>query len=371
MSILNQRAVRRADRRRPLRAWPARTLPSLTAGLALALLLGACAEKSEAEQLAELRDSLTYSQYRRLSEQGLPGALAAYSAGVRWSEQSRTVPPGKLPELTDAHLCVLHLMLAYGALSADKTTLALAETDIVEAQQCQAFDDLAAASLRSVVYHRLQWAQLAQAESERVWAAPRVAGAERGPAEQMIALHLGLGYLAITEKRWDRAQVHIDALARQFDLPWLSELGQVGGALHEGRPKDALVGLKRLSEDPTVPPELRTELLGFIAQVEAKGGDVDSFAFMPRLFVVLTWDAVRDYGPDLLRWGVGFADYEGKRQLAQSLEQSQAKAREAANSWWQQARRALGEFSGGESGQAADGATATEAPAEKRSRRDD
>ncbi|BAV98388.1 hypothetical protein [Lysobacter enzymogenes] len=307
---------------------------------ALALALAACGAKSESEQLADLRDGLTYTQYRRVSENGLPAALETYRFGAQFSDKAG-IARSDLPELGPADLCIAHLLLAYGALGADKTTLALAETDIVEAQDCAAFDDLAAASLRSVAFQRLQWPQLAQAESERVWAAQGDGDFQKGPAGQMLALHLGLGYLAVSEKRWDRAQIHADALGQMLRAPWLGKIAGAGVAVQEGRPRDALISLKRLSADPSVPPELRKELTGFIAQVEAKGGDVDSFAFMPRLATSLAWDAVQAHGPEAMRAATRFADEQALKPVGESLQKGVGQASEAAGGWWRKLREAV------------------------------
>lgn len=307
---------------------------------ALVLALTACGAKSETEQLADLRDGLTYGSYRRASESGLPAALEAYRLGAQLSGKAGVAPP-ELPELGPADLCIAHLLLAYGALGADKTTIAVAETDIVEAQDCAAFDDLAAASLRSVAFQRLQWPQLAQAESERVWAAQGEGDFDKSPAGQMLALHLGLGYLAVSEKRWDRAQIHADALGQMLRAPWLGKIAAAGVAVQEGRTRDALVALKRISEDPAVPASLRKELAGFIAQAEAKGGDVDSFAFMPRLLTVLAWDAVQAHGPEAMRAATRFADEQALKPVGESLQKGVGQAGDVAGGWWRKARETL------------------------------
>lgn len=309
---------------------------------ALVFALAACGAGSETEQLADLRDGLAYTQYRRVSENGLPAALQAYRFGARFGDKAG-VAAADLPQFGPADLCIAHLLLAYAALGGDKTTIALAETDIVEAQDCARFDDLAAASLRSVAFQRLQWPQLAQAESERVWAAQHAADAEFGqtPAGQMLALHLGLGYLAVSEKRWDRAQVHADALGQMLRAPWLGKIAEAGVAVQEGRTRDALAALKRVSEDPGVPAELRKELAGLIAQAEAKGGDVDSFAFMPRLVTALAWDAAKAHGPDAMRAATRFADEQALKPMGESLQKGVGQAGEAAGGWWRTLREAV------------------------------
>lgn len=303
--------------------------------LLLIAALAACSSKSENEQLLELRDGLAYTQYRRLSESGLPGAIGAYRKGMEWS--------GKAPPVAfdEADYCAMHVLLAYGALVADKSTIALAESDIVEARNCGSFDRVAANSLRSVVFQRLEWPQLAQAESDKVWTAPQAPGADQPPVAHVITLHAALTYLAVSEKRWDRAQVHIDALGQLLKQPWMSELPRAGLAFQEGRTRDGLVTLKRMSQDPSAPEPVRKELARFIAKVEAKGGDVDSFVFMPRLIAVLTWEAVKQEGPDVLRTTTRFAEEQAWKPLNDSVKDGAGKAREVAGGWWDKARNAV------------------------------
>lgn len=311
--------------------------PALRRAACLLLIaaLAACSDKSENEQLLELRDSLAYTQYRQLSDHGLPGAIGAYRKGMEWS--------GKQPpvEFGEADYCAMHVLLAYGALVADKSTIALAESDIVEARGCGAFDRVAANSLRSVVFQRLEWPQLAQAESDKVWAAPQSPGAEQPPVAHVITLHAALTYLAVSEKRWDRAQVHIDALGQLLKQPWMSDLPRAGLAFQEGRTRDGLVALKRMSRDPSAPEPVRQELARFIAKVEAKGGDVDSFAFMPRLIAVLTWEAVKDQGPEVLSTTTRFAEEQAWKPLNDTVKQGAGKARDVAGGLWDKARGAV------------------------------
>jgi hypothetical protein len=312
--------------------------PALRRALPLAVLaaaLAGCGDKSETEQLADLRDGLAYTNYRRVSENGMPAAIAAYRKGAQWSGQTPPV------EFSEADICAMHVLLAYGALIADKGTIALAESDIVEAGDCAPFDRVAANSLRSVVFRRQQWPQLAQAESDKAWAAPKQAGQDKAPAEQVMILHVTLAYLAVSEQRWDRAQLHIDALAQLLRQPWMSDLPRAGIAFKEGRTGDGLVALKHMSQDPTAPPEVRAELARFIAKIEAKGGDVDSFAFMPRLVAVLTWEAIKQEGPDVLKTTARFAEQQAWKPLNDSVSSGAGKAREVAGSWWNKARDAV------------------------------
>lgn len=336
---------------------PALRRACLTATIALlTLALAACGSKSETEQLAELRDGITYTQYRRLSENGLPGGLSAYQKGLQWTGENwasnnlasrsgiSNNPVADLPkgEYSEAQLCVVHVLLAYGALIANKNTIALAESDIVQAQSCGAFDRAAATSLRAVVFQREQWPGLAKLEGEKAWALPTQAGEDLPPAEHVMVLHAALAYFAASEQEWERAQLHFDALGQLMGQPWFAQLPQAGIAFKEGRTRDGLIVLKKLSVDPSAPEEVRKELVALIAKVEAKGGDVDSAIFMPRLVATLTWDMIAAEGPQLLRTATGFAEEQADwATVSDTVKDGTGKATAAAAQWWNKAREAV------------------------------
>lgn len=303
--------------------------------LVLLVALVACGEKSESEQLAELRDGVVYTQYRRASEAGLPGGIAAYRKGLEWSGQR---PPA---DFTPADLCAMRVLLAYGALIADKSTGAIAESDIVEAGGCSDFDRLAASSLRAVAFQRMEWPGLAKQESENVWSAPQKPDDKLAPVDHLIVLHIGLGYLAVNEQRWDHAQLHFDALATLMQQPWLSELPRAGAAFHEGRPQEGLITLKRLSRDPGAPEPVRDVLSRWIARIEARVGDVDSVAFMPRLIAAVTWELVEKEGPDALAVTARFVEDRAWKPFNQSLQTGTDKARDLVEAWWAEAHDAV------------------------------
>ncbi len=326
---------------------PALRRACLSATIALlTLALAACGSKSETEQLAELRDGITYTQYRRLSENGLPGGLTAYQKGLHWTGENwaSNNPTADLPkgDFSEADLCVVHVLVAYSALIANKNTIALAESDIVEAQSCGAFDRAAATSLRAVVFQREQWPGLAKLEGEKAWELPTQAGEDLPPAEHVMVLHAALAYFAASEQEWERAQVHFDALGHLLGQPWFAQIPPVGIAFKEGRTRDGLSAIKKLSVDPSAPAEVRKELVALIAKVEAKGGDVDSAIFMPRLVATLTWEMIAAEGPQLLRTATGFAEEQADwAALSDSVKDGTGKAKATAAQWWNKAREAV------------------------------
>ena len=281
--------------RRIIRKYSFATLIAL-----IAIACAGCKSKTEAEQLAEYRDSLVYSKYHFLSEKGFVLGLQAYQKSVEVSGAE------KLPELTPQDICVARVVMAYGALISDKRKIALAESDIVSASQCESFNLAAASTLRSVVFQRETWPELAAAENLQAKSLLSKGSSAADTETEMIVFHLAMGLSSVQDKNFAQALVHVDAVGVLLGQPWLGKLGAATLSLQQGEMTKGVREIKRLSEDNSVPPEVRQELVKGIALVEKKTGDVDLPGFMARALVVALWDAAKTEGPKSLSLLVGF-----------------------------------------------------------------
>lgn len=300
--------------------------------LAACLLLAGCGEKTEQQQLAALHDSFTYKRYRQLSEKGLPAAYAAWAAGSQWAEAE---PP---PPFTPETECLVHALLGYSALTANRGTLAIAEADIVDALPACSDLKQPSAALRAVAYQRLEWPQLAHEQSQLATfgtATGNAADAEQA-LTQALVIHAVLGYAALSDKNAARAQVHIDAIALILQQPWLGELGKAGLAIQQGDVRQGLVALKVLSNNPQVPTEVRSYLQQMIAEIEADTGDVDSSLWTARVFAMIIWREARLHGPQGVRSLIGFVDQQSGR-----LDQVGEQGKGMLQGWWNTAREKL------------------------------
>jgi len=260
----------------------------------------ACSKKTETEQLAEMRDTFTYSKYSLLSSKGLSLGLKGYQKGVELSGKT------EMPAITQNEVCVARTLLAYGALISDKNTIALAESDLIDQENCDVFMRGAAGSLRGVIFHREKWPTLADQETKKSQAMLANMSNQADAEAQMIALHLALGSNAVMQKDYERAQVHVDGLALLLGTPWLGKLSQASIHLKEGNLTESVRILKRLSEDPSVPDEIRNELVKGIKEIESKTGNVDSPAFMTRVLMRGIWDAATEKSAGALAQVSGF-----------------------------------------------------------------
>lgn len=272
------------------------------------LWITGCSKKSETEQLAEMRDSFTYSKYALLSENGLALGLKAYQEGVTLSGQE------EMPKITAQDVCLARTLLAYGALISDKNTVALAESDLIDKANCDLVMRGAAGSLRAVIFHREKWPGLAAEETQKSQTLLTTSSDKETAETQLMAFHLALGTNAVMNEDYKRAQVHADALALLMKSPWLSKLAQTTIHFKKGNVTDGLRDVKRLSEDPSVPAEIRGELARGIQEIEAKTGSVDAPAFMTRVLIRGVWDIATEQTSGSLAKVSGFV----KSQVDQS-----------------------------------------------------
>jgi hypothetical protein len=268
--------------------------------MAVCVFLTACSKKSETEQLTDMRDSFTYSKYALLSENGLALGLKAYQQGVKLSGSEQ------MPAITQNEVCLARTLLAYGALVANKNKIALAESDLIDKENCDTFMRGAAGSLRGVIFHREKWPGLAAEETQQSQSLLATVSNKETADTQLMALHLALGSNAVMQKDYERAQVHADALALVMETPWLGKLAQASIHFKEGKVTDGVRDVKRLSEDQSVPPEIRAELAKGIQEIESKTGNVDAPAFMTRVLIRGIWDVATEKSSGALSQVSGF-----------------------------------------------------------------
>jgi hypothetical protein len=226
--------------------------------------------------------------------------LKAYQQGVKISGSEQ------MPEITQNEVCIARTLLAYGALVADKNKIALAESDLIDKENCDTFMRGAAGSLRGVIFHREKWPELAAQETKQSQTLLATVSDKETADTQLMALHLALGSNAVMQKDYERAQVHADALALVMEAPWLGKLAQATIHFKEGKVTDGVRDIKRLSEDETVPPQIRSELAKGINEIEAKTGSVDAPAFMGRVLIRGVWDMATEKTSGALSQVSGF-----------------------------------------------------------------
>lgn len=283
--------------------------------LLIAASLAGCGKSGEEQQLAKLRDSFSYKQYRRVSEKAVPIGLQAYA------ERSASLDIKAAPKITPDNVCVARLALAYGAALKKSYTIALVETDIIEASSdCKPEDRAIADSIRAIVFQNLEWPNLAIAESRKARASKdSLSGESFG--ERALMLHMAFAYLHASEKQWKEAKLHIDGIAVLVERPWISKVGDFALAVNEKRLDDALRIAKEISTDPGVPIEVRRYFSDIYADM---GGDVARMAtdpkFLAEMVSQMLWSAAKETGSGQWKRVRAFTDgFDATKLSAQTM----------------------------------------------------
>lgn len=158
-----------------------------------------------------------------------------------------------------------------------------------------------------MAFERKHWPQLAQRSSDSLWKH------DANPDDTLttlLMLHVVMAYAAIQDKRWDAAVLHADAIGLAVRAPWLGELARVGQDFAEHRLLEGLRRLKRLSENPNVPPDVRAELQALITRIEAESGDLDSSWVIARILTRFMWQAIEQNAAPATRDLMHFAEQQ-------------------------------------------------------------
>lgn len=285
-------------------------------------LLAACSNnKSELEQLAELRQGLVYRHYRALSENGLRPGLVSLDKALVWAGSVKPELKTAPLEFTSDDLCVARLMLSYSALSTGKTTPALAEADITSDGPCPQLISAGASTLRAIIFQRSNWPGLAKQEQDAALKLIPPNAKGMSAEEQLTVFHTLMLITHMQDGKPEQAVVHLDAIALLLKEPWLGKIGRAALTLKQGDLTGGLRELKRLSEDPSTPPEIRELLANEIAKLEASTGSVDSSLFQVRLLTLLMRHALKDHSPKYAIM-IAYADKQVGEQLDSGISQA-------------------------------------------------
>ncbi len=243
------------------------------------LFITACKGKqqTEAARYADVKKSLTYKTYQASSGALIKTSVVAYNLSV--------------PDSLEMNEPMLHLFLAYNWAVVNKPTFALAETNFIEEKYP---GDTSIAKviplIRAITLYESGLPIMAKAASEKGMKYMGLSPNATEDRQKVLLFHLLMASVCIKEKQFDAAEFHINGFALVANTPWLSTLVSGMNDIKKKDLKSGLQKIKRVSQDESVPMELRIELKSAIEQVEAKGGDVDAMLFWPKLMGSLIMD---------------------------------------------------------------------------------
>ncbi len=259
-----------------------------TAALMLAVLfvLGgplACKKKTEREQYEELKGSFKYRTYRALSEKMIPRAVKTYN-------------DQRLKDQQPLDEDVVRLLLAYGWAVTQRSAFAVAEGSLVmEKSRTPEMRFLGQAVLAVALYEN-GWKDLGYEEAQKSHALLNQSPSLKDTEMMVMTFHLLMASLSVYQDNPRAARFHFAGFSNITRIHWPY---QVFDALVDIKQKDirgGLVKLKKMTEDPTVPPEVQTVIREGIVKVEKDFGPVDSRLFWPRAVSAILFRQLKDAG---------------------------------------------------------------------------
>jgi hypothetical protein len=104
-----------------------------------------------------------------------------------------------------------------------------------------------------------------------------------------------LGSLMMKDKKFDAARFHFAGFGQATGINWPYQLVDAIADIESGKIQQGLQKIKRMSQDPAVPVEVREILAKAISDVEKNtGGDVDSSLFWPKAILGILVDQLKD-----------------------------------------------------------------------------
>jgi hypothetical protein len=233
-----------------------------------ALLPGCKNEKTEHELYEEVRSSFKYKTYKAVS-----GNLT----------YDRISVPNMPAQINKENELFMRLLLGYSWAVTKKDAFAFAEADIVSERSKSPGEVFLAHSINAIVMYENGWQGLAKEESALANGAVGKSPENDTLKLQVAVFHLIMGSLSIKDKNYDAARFHFAGFGQATDIHWPYQLVDAMADIEKGDLQTGLKKIKRMSEDPSVPPEIRAILVEGIANIEKNtGGNVDSSLFWPK-----------------------------------------------------------------------------------------
>lgn len=233
-------------------------------------LLSSCKKSNtEEEQLQKLKKSFTYKSYYKLSKTTLPILIKSYNS----SQTSN-----------NAHIAIedARLLTGYSWAISGKTTLAIAEAELIKEKNKDNTVAMLASSLLAIAYYEKEWEKLAQEQNEMANALINKEPESKLQIKIMV-YHLLLGSYCIYEKDYSAAKFHFAGLAILTGTKWPYSIVEAIDDIEKGNVQQGLIKINAISKDELVPHEVRIALSEGITIVEKNTGDINSKLFWTKI----------------------------------------------------------------------------------------
>jgi hypothetical protein len=241
-----------------------------------------CKKKSELKQYESVLSSFKYKLYKGVSETVIPPLLFTYNLDN--SNKDSLVVSEE----------IIRLLLGYYWAVSGNTTFAFAEGNITKDFSKDANYISLSHMLIAVGMYEKGWKNIAKGESNKGIDILNKTPNGKYTKFELTGFHFIIGTLCIYEKNFDAARFHFAGFASLTGFDWTYTLVDAMGDINQGNTQTGLQKVKKLSEDPSVPEEIRTTLKKTIAVVEKTTGNVDSALFWPSLVSKVIYKKLKD-----------------------------------------------------------------------------
>ncbi len=244
-------------------------------------MVSGCKDKTEREQYEEVRSSFKYKTYKALSENVKYDMIVVQEVPIHATKENELY---------------MRLLLGYSWAIMKKDAFAFAESDIVTERSTVPSEKFLAHSINAIAMYENGWVGLAKEESALANGALNKSPENDTLKLQVAVFHLVMGALSIKDKNFDAARFHFAGFGQATDIHWPYQLVDAMADIQNKDLQTGLKKIKRMSEDPAVPVQLRVLLVNALTEVEKTGGDVDSSLFWPRAVSSILIDQLKDSG---------------------------------------------------------------------------
>jgi hypothetical protein len=253
-----------------------------TIAIIFVISLNSCRKKSELKQYESVLSSFKYKLYKGVSETVIPPLLFTYNLDNR-NKDSLVVSEE-----------IIRLLLGYYWAVTGNTTFAFAEGNITKDFSKDANYVSLSHMLIAVGMYEKGWKNIAKGESNKGIDILNKTPNGKYTKIELMGFHFIIGTLCIYEKNFDAARFHFAGFALLTGFDWTYTLVDAMGDINQGNTQTGLQKIKKLSDDPSVPEEIRTTLKKTISEVEKITGNVDSALFWPSVVSEVIYKQLKD-----------------------------------------------------------------------------
>lgn len=249
------------------------------AALISAMLFAGCGGKdlSEKEQYDEMHTSFKYETYKTVSQSSLSFIVETYN-NTKDSDSLK---------VKDTYM---RLLLGYYWSISDSPEFAFAEADILTEESDSKETTYLASMLNSCTMYQQGWTNLAKEESDKGISLVSKGGDRKKVETETMISHLLIGTVCVQQQNYDAAKFHFAGFGQLTGIEFPYKIVDIMSEVKKGNIQSGLQKAKVLSNDPSIPAVIRTELKKAMDEVEQKGGDVNSAIFWPKLISSLILD---------------------------------------------------------------------------------